>query len=81
MVEVKVLKTPNCSSCAKAMEILAKIKKDMPNLKIKEVNILEHPEEVQKYQIMSSPGIVIDGKLAFTGVPKEADLRKKLAKA
>ena len=33
---------------------------------------------LQKYQIMTSPGIIIDGKLEFTGVPSEKKLKEKL---
>lgn len=77
--KVQVLKTPGCSSCAQATKLVKKIKQE-ENLKFKleEIDITEQPELVEKYQIMVSPGIVIDGKLAFSGVPNEKELKKKL---
>jgi hypothetical protein len=40
--------------------------------------VTEQPEIVQKYPIMSAPGIVIDDKLEFTGVPGREELKEKL---
>ena len=78
MVEIKLLTTPGCSHCAKTKEILKKIKPDFPNLKVKEVDLTKHPEEVVKYRIMATPGIIINGKLEFSGGVTEEQLRKKL---
>ena len=77
--KVQILKTPNCRSCAKVTVLIKKIKKQ-ENLKfiIEELDIIEHSDLLQKYQIMTSPGIIIDGKLEFTGVPSEKKLKEKL---
>jgi hypothetical protein len=37
-----------------------------------------NPEMLQKYPIMTAPGVVINGKLEFMGVPKEKDLVEKV---
>jgi len=78
MVELKLLTSPGCSHCAKTKELLKKIKPDFPKLKIKEIDITKHPEEVTKYSLMSTPGIVINGKLEFSGGATEKQLREKL---
>ena len=76
---VQILKTPGCSSCAQATVLIKKIKaEEKLKFKIEELDITEHPELLQKYQIMTSPGIVIDGKLEFTGKPSENKLKEKL---
>jgi len=77
--KVQILKTPTCASCARATRLIKEIKEE-ENLKfeIEEIDITEHPEMLQKYQIMASPGIVIDGILEFTGMPSEKKLREKL---
>lgn len=80
MTTVQILTTPGCVHCGKAKELLKKIKPDFPSLTIEEIDITKKPEILQKYQIFSTPGIVINGKLEFTGVPKEAELRKKLSR-
>ncbi|MCH7567947.1 MAG: thioredoxin family protein [Nanoarchaeota archaeon] len=79
--KVQILKTPGCTSCAKAMVLVKKIKKEEKlSFKIQELDISKHPDLLQKYQIMVSPGIVIDGKLEFVGMPNERKLREKLIK-
>ena len=42
------------------------------------IEITKNPKILQKYQVMTAPGIVINGKLEFTGIPKEEELWKKL---
>jgi len=79
--KVQILKTPGCSSCAQATTMIKRIKEEEKlKFKIEELDITEHPELLQKYQIMVSPGIVIDGKLEFTGIPSRKKLREKLIK-
>lgn len=79
--EVLILKTPGCSSCAQATVLINRIKKE-ENLKIivKEVDITKNPDILRKYPIMSSPGIVINDKLEFVGIPREKELKEKLNK-
>ncbi len=62
------------------MWVCSRIKWNYPELEIEVIDVIEHPEVVQKYALMSAPGIVIDGKLEFTGFPKEDELRKKIRK-
>jgi len=77
--KVLILDVPGCASCTIAEQLIKQIKKE-ENLKFKvEVkDITKHPGLLQKYQVMSAPGIVIDGKLAFTGKPSLKELREKL---
>lgn len=77
--EVLILKTPGCASCAQATVLINKIKKEGKlKINVKEVDITKNPDVLRKYPIMSSPGIVMDGKLEFVGVPREKELREKL---
>jgi glutaredoxin len=78
--KVQILKTPGCSSCSKVADLIRKIRKD-ENLEfeIEELDIARHPELLRKYQIMVSPGIIIDGNLEFTGMPGAKKLRGKLS--
>lgn len=77
--EVLILKTPGCASCAQATVLINKIKKEEKlKIAVKEVDITKSLEILRKYPIMSSPGIVINGKLEFVGVPSEKELRRKL---
>ena len=79
--KILILDTPGCDSCKYAEELIARIKKEEKlQFQVEVKDITKHPEVLQKYQIMSAPGIVIDGKLKFTGKPSEKELRKALKK-
>lgn len=71
--KVQVITTPGCSSCATVKEMLDKMK-----VKYKVIDVTKNPKILEKYQIMTVPGIVIDGKLEFTGVPNEKKLKERL---
>lgn len=73
MVKIEILTSPGCSSCIKVEEMLNEMK-----VKYKIIDIAKNPEILQKYQVMSAPGIVINGKLEFSGVPSKNELKKKL---
>lgn len=73
MAKVQILTTPGCSSCAKVEKMLDEMK-----VKYEVIDMIKNPEILQKYPIMAAPGIVIDGKLEFTGVPSKEELKKKL---
>ena len=79
--KVQILKTRYCSSCAKASELIEKIKADEGlSFEVEELDITEHSGLVQKYQLMTSPGIIIDGELEFAGRPSEKKLRERLVR-
>jgi hypothetical protein len=57
-------------------KLIEEAKAEIPDLHLEEVDITEHPEVAVKYRVMATPAIAINGRLAFTGVPREADLRR-----
>lgn len=73
MVKVEILTSPGCSNCERVEKMLDEI-----NVKYKIIDITKNPEILQKYSVMSAPGIVINGKLAFSGIPSKKDLMKEL---
>jgi glutaredoxin len=77
--EIIILKTKGCDSCSAASEIISKVKeKNNLNFIIREVDVSEYPELMIKYQLMVVPGIVIDGKLEFTGSITEREFKLKV---
>lgn len=71
---------PDCPTCAKVKKIIEEIKPNFPELKFEEIDITSEQGQkmVQKYSIMSSPGIMIDGELFSTGGVNKEKLIKKL---
>lgn len=67
-----------CPSCGKAQRLVKQVAPDYPGVEVREVHILDAPERVVEYGVLSTPFIVIDGKVEFVGVPRESDLRERL---
>ncbi|MFZ5790095.1 MAG: thioredoxin family protein [Pseudomonadota bacterium] len=80
MIEVLFLTVPNCVQCAKAKKVIEKVQPDFPDMKVEYIDVTEHPEILQKYPVMSSPGIVVNGSLEYTGGLNEAAFRDLLRK-
>jgi glutaredoxin len=68
-----------CPSCGKAQRLVAQVRPDFPDMDVREIHIMDAPERVVEYGVFSTPFIVIDGTVAFVGVPREKDLRERLA--
>ncbi len=68
-MKVEVLTTPDCSNCSVVERLLDEMK-----VSYEVIDVTEKPEYLEKYPIFTAPGVVIDGKLEFTGVPKKKEL-------
>ncbi len=49
-----------------------------PGLEVRESDLLEHPELGPRYGVTATPAIVINGRLEFSGVPREQAFLKRL---
>jgi glutaredoxin len=72
-MKVEILTTPACSNC----NIVEKMFDELGVL-YTTIDVTEKQEYLQKYPIFTAPGIVIDDKLEFIGVPTKKELIKKL---
>jgi len=81
MVNLEIISSPGCANCEKAKNLILKIAKDYTYLKVKEMSIIDNPELAIKYQIMSSPWVVINGRLVFSWWVNEKELRNEIEKA
>ena len=70
-MKVAVLTTPGCSNCKVLEDMLEKL-----GISYDLIDVTEKSEYLKKYPIFTAPGLVIDGKLEFTGIPKKEDLNK-----
>lgn len=78
MINMLFITVPNCAQCAKAKHVIEKVQPDFPELKVEYMDIIEHPEILQQYRVLSAPGIVLNGKLEYTGGLDEAVFRARL---
>ena len=70
-MKVEVLTTPDCTNCKVLEKML-----DRLGISYDLIDVTEKSEYLEKYPIFTAPGLVIDGKLEFTGIPKKEDLKK-----
>lgn len=70
-MKVEVLTTPDCSNCRNLEQMLESLE-----IKYVLVDVTENPEYLEKYPIFTAPGLVVDGKLVVTGIPKKEHLKK-----
>ncbi len=61
-----------------ALRLVEKAGRNFPGFRCRVIDIIESPEIGMKYGILSTPAIAVNGKLAFSGIPREKALRKKL---
>jgi len=82
-IKIEVLTSPiECTKCEHAMKILTDVLKDFKgDVKVEEIDITKHPDAVIKYSVMSTPSIVINGKVAFEGTVNAEKLTKKIEEA
>ena len=72
-MKVEILTTPGCSNCS----VVEKMLDDM-GVAYDIIDVTKKPEYLQKYPIYTAPGVVINGKLEFTGVPKKQKLIERI---
>lgn len=79
MLKVTLVRPEGCAHCAQIKGTLEKLKKDYSELTVEDIDMLSDKgqEIVLKYQIMASPGILINDEFFASGGASEEQLRKK----
>lgn len=79
-MKLQFLTMPDCHTCPQVKKIIEEVRPDFPELEFEEIDITSEQgqEMVQKYSIMSSPGVIIDGELFSTGGVNKEKLIEKL---
>lgn len=73
-MKVEILTTPGCTNCSVVEQMLDELK-----ISYKVIDVTENSEYLEKYPIFTAPGIVVNGKLEFSGIPKKHELEKMLS--
>ena len=71
--KVEILTTPSCENC----KVVEKMLDDL-DVSYKVIDVTQNPDYLEKYRIFTAPGVVIDEKLEFTGIPNKKELMEKL---
>ena len=79
MLTIKVLGS-GCANCKRVEQIVHKVVQEM-TLEAEVIKVTEYPE-IMKYNVMSTPGLVINEKIVSTGrIPTPAEVAAWLANA
>ena len=79
MLTIKVLGS-GCANCKRVEQIVHKVVEEM-TLQAEVIKVTEYPE-IMKYNIMSTPGLVINEKIVSTGrIPTPAEVTTWLTSA
>ncbi len=79
MIKVTLIRPEGCSHCDMAKMTLDDLKKEYPEITIEEID-MNSPEGqalVQKYGILSSPGILVNDEFFAFGGATEKQFREK----
>jgi hypothetical protein len=61
--------------------LIEKAKRQMPDVEVEEIDVAASPAIAVKYRVMATPAIAINGRLEFTGIPREEALLARLQAA
>ncbi|WP_292460683.1 MJ0307 family thioredoxin [Methanothermococcus sp.] len=77
---IEVITSPQCPHCPTAKRVVEEVVKKVScdDIEVKYIDATEDPGTVKKYNIMAVPTIVIDGEVAFVGIPSSEELEKYL---
>ncbi len=80
MINIQFITSVGCVECERAKKIFEELKPQYPEMHIEEIDVTtpKGMELIQKYGIMASPGIVINGELFSTGALNREEFIKKL---
>lgn len=79
MIKVTLIRPSGCQHCVQVKGTLEKLKTDYPDLVFEEVEATTPDGQtlIQKYGILSSPGILVNDEFFAMGGATEKQLREK----
>lgn len=79
MIKVTLIRPSGCAHCVAVKETLNSMKNDYPELTVEEIDMTtpEGQKMVQKYNILSSPGILVNDEFFAFGGATEKQFKKR----
>src|SRR5258708_13551553 len=78
-MKVELFYSPGCSQCAAAREGLKAIaEQTVTCIEWHELNVLEELDHAVEVGVLTLPAVVVDGKLLFSSLPTQHQLREAL---
>ncbi len=77
-MELIYLRSPTGQQHERAKRVLDAIRSTMPELTIREVDPADDPGYAERFKIKYAPGLIVDGRIEFVGIPREKMLLERL---
>lgn len=81
-MNVTILKTSGCGKCGGVLADLEALRGEFPDMQVTAIDMLsdEGQKLVATHGILGSPGVLINGKLAFYGPKSKEEIRTILSR-
>ncbi|MEE9592971.1 MAG: hypothetical protein V3W28_05270 [Thermoplasmata archaeon] len=77
-MELVYLKSPTGQQHERAEAVLALVQEIMPDLEYREVDPRNDPDYAARFPISHAPGLIVDGRIEYVGIPRERMLLDRL---
>ncbi|MFQ5919254.1 MAG: hypothetical protein ACE5I4_04320 [Thermoplasmata archaeon] len=77
-MELVYLKSPTGQQHDRAQMVLTRVREKMPDLEYREVDPRKDPDYASQFPISHAPGLIVDGRIEYVGIPRERMLLDRL---
>ena len=77
-MELVYLLSPTRQQHDRALEVLEEVREAMPDVDYREVDPREDPDFAAQYHIKHSPGLIVDGRIEWVGIPRPRMILNRL---
>ncbi|MFQ5908801.1 MAG: hypothetical protein ACE5JE_08275 [Thermoplasmata archaeon] len=77
-MELVYLKSPTGQQHERAEVVLARVQEVLPDLEYREVDPRRDPDFAAQFPISHAPGLIVDGRIEYVGIPRERMLLDRL---
>ncbi len=80
---IEIITSPNCPHSPKATRMLQSMVGKMGNVHFVEISMMtqQGQEAAQNYGVEATPAIIINGNMAFVGVPTKTEFKELIKEA
>ncbi|MGE0862940.1 MAG: thioredoxin family protein [Vicinamibacterales bacterium] len=75
---VEFFYSEHCVGCPEARQVVRQLAADRTDVAVTELDVAHHLGEANRYGLIATPAVVIDGGPALYGIPRMADLAGRL---
>lgn len=75
---VEFFYSEHCAGCPEARRVLRQLAAARPDIAVAEFDVATHIGKANRYGLIATPAVVIDGGPALYGIPRISDLAARL---